>query len=133
MDGRPRFVKIQTTRRLDFRCVERFVKEGVEAGAVIRTDGLNIYRGLSKTYRHEAVVMRERPKDQWLKWVHIVISNAKAFIAGTFHGLDAKHIQRYLDEFCYRFNRRYREDELFDRLLMACVMAPPLTYAELTR
>jgi len=52
---------------------------------------------------------------------------------GTFHGLDEKHIQRYLDEFCYRFNRRYREAELFDRLLTAGVAAPPLTYDELTR
>jgi hypothetical protein len=38
-----------------------------------------------------------------------------------------------LDEFCYRFNRRYREAELFDRLLAACVGVPPLTYDELTR
>ncbi|HDL65326.1 MAG TPA: IS1595 family transposase, partial [Proteobacteria bacterium] len=38
-----------------------------------------------------------------------------------------------LDEFCYRFNRRRREAELFDRLLLACATAPPLTYDELTR
>jgi hypothetical protein len=36
-----------------------------------------------------------------------------------------------LDEFCYRFNRRHRETELFDRLLFACVSAPPSTLAEL--
>lgn len=41
-----------------------------------------------------------------LKWVHITISNTKSFIAGTFHGLNSKHLQSYLNEFCYRFNRR---------------------------
>jgi len=48
------------------------------------------------------------------------------------HGLPEKHIQRYLDEFCYRFNRRQREAELFDRLLLACVTAPAVTRDELT-
>ena len=47
--------------------------------------------------------------------------------------LDEKHLQQYLDEFCYRFNRRQYEQELFDHLLLAGAEAPPLTYAELTR
>jgi len=34
--------------------------------------------------------------------VHILISNAKAFLLGTFHGFGKKHLQSYLDEFCYR-------------------------------
>lgn len=132
-DGRPRFAKIQKVTRLDARRVKRFAAESIEPGSRIRTDGLTVYRCLSKRYDHEPVVATGKPKDQLLKWVHIVISNAKAFITGTFHGLDRKHIQRYLDEFCYRFNRRYREAELFDRLLAACAGAPPLTYDELTR
>lgn len=141
-DGKPRFAKIQKVTRLDARRVKRFSAEAIEPGSRIRTDGLNVYRCLSKRYAHEPVVATGKPKDQLrsglcppvsLKWVHVVISNAKAFITGTFHGLDRKHVQRYLDEFCYRFNRRYREAELFDRLLAACVGVPPLTYDELTR
>jgi hypothetical protein len=132
-DGRPRFAKIQKVTRLDARRVKRFSAEAMEPGSRIRTDGLNVYRCLSKRYAHKPIVAAGKPKEQLLKGVHVVISNAKAFIAGTFHGLDRKHIQRYLDEFCYRFNRRCREAELFDRLLAACVGAPPLTYDELTR
>lgn len=132
-DGKPRFAKIQKVFRLDARRVKRFAADGIVPGSCIRTDGLNIYRCLAKKYGHDPMVATGKPKDKLLKWVHIVISNAKAFITGTFHGLDAKHIQRYLDEFCYRFNRRYREAELFDRLLAACAGAPPLTYDELTR
>ena len=131
-DGKPRFAKIQIVQRLDSRYVTKFASQHIELGSRIRTDGLAIYNVLAGKYKHEPVVAKGKPKDALLKWVHIVISNAKAFIDGTFHGLEAKHMQRYLDEFCYRFNRRYREDQLFDRLLLACATALPATYGELT-
>lgn len=70
--------------------------------------------------------------EEKLRWVHTLISNAKAFIAGTHHGLDKKHLQAYLEEFCYRFNRRVWQPQLFGRLLSACVSGPIVTYAELT-
>jgi len=133
-DGKPRFVKVQTIRRLDGRCIWGFAQRHFAPGSVVRTDGLRAYRCLAKKgFRHKAIVAAGSNAENLLHWVHILISNVKAFITGTFHGLDAKHIQRYLDEFCYRFNRRGREDELFDRLLLACATAPPLTYDELTR
>jgi transposase-like protein len=131
-DGKPRFVKIRLAKRLDSRFVKRFAAQEIEPGTRVCTDGLNIYQSLAEHYQHEPVVAKGKPKDSILHWAHIVISNAKAFIEGTFHGLDGKHLQRYLDEFCYRFNRRYREDELFDRLLVACITTPPTTYGELT-
>ena len=132
-DNKPRFAKIQTIKRLDARRVKSFVKSSIAPGSVIRTDGLNVYRRLSSLgFSHEAIVAG-RDKSNLLQWVHIIISNAKAFITGTFHGLDDKHIQLYLNEFCYRFNRRHREPELFDRLLLACIVSPPLSYDELTR
>lgn len=99
-EGKPRFVKIQQVRRLDGRGVKRFALAGIEPGSRIRTDGLNVYRCLAKRYDHEPIVATGEPKDALPKWVHVVISNAKAFITGTFHGWDQKHIQRYLDEFC---------------------------------
>ncbi|TSA24916.1 DDE transposase, partial [bacterium] len=43
-----------------------------------------------------------------------------------------KHLQSYLDEFCYRLNRRFFENQLFDRLLNASVLSKGITYAELT-
>ena len=61
------------------------------------------------------------------------VGNAKAFIIGTYHGLGAKHLQAYLDEFCFRFNRRHGEGLLFDRLLNACIStSSTVTYEELT-
>jgi len=81
-DGKPRFVKIQKVRRLDGRRVKRFAADGIERGSRIRTDGLSVYRCLAKHYGHEPLVAVGKPKDTLLKWVHVVISNAKAFITG---------------------------------------------------
>jgi len=133
-DEKPRFIKIKTIKRLDSRSVKAFAVPGIAKGSKIRTDGLYVYRSLTKRgYVHDPTVSSGKTNKSLLHWTHVIISNAKAFVTGTFHGLDKKHLQQYLDEFCYRFNRRHRESELFDRLLLACATAPPITYDELTR
>lgn len=54
-----------------------------------------------------------------LKWLHHMTGNVKTFINGTYHGTSTKHLQMYLSEFCYRFNRRKLHGAIFDRLLVA--------------
>ncbi len=58
-----------------------------------------------------------------LKWVHIFISNAKRNLLGNYHKIKGKYLQLYLDEFCYKLNRRYFGENLFDRLVMANISA----------
>ena len=54
-----------------------------------------------------------------LPWVHIVISNAKRLILNTYYSVNPEFLQGYLDEFFYKFNRRYFGERIFDRLLLA--------------
>lgn len=54
-----------------------------------------------------------------LPWVHIAISNAKTRLANLYHGIKPEFLQEYLNEFCYKFNRRYFGERQFDRLLYA--------------
>lgn len=56
-----------------------------------------------------------------LKWVHITISNAKRNLLGNFHKIKRKYLQLYLNEFVYKLNRRYFEEKLFDRLVVASI------------
>ena len=128
----PLYAKMEVVENLDKETAKSFALKHVATGSKITTDGLNIYKVVAQAgYQHQQVIVSEDKEQalETLKWVHILISNAKAFIAGTFHGLDGDHLQRYLSEFCYRFNRRYWERELFNRLLKACAAAGPATYS----
>ena len=81
---------------------------------------------------HCKVVPRE-PQDagNLLPWVRRLISNTKTVIRGAHRGVSNKHLESYLNEICYRFNRRFWERELFDRLIQACLSSDGVTYAEL--
>lgn len=65
--------------------------------------------------------------DHWLPWVHKFISNAKSWILGTHHGVEAKYLASYLSEYTFRFNRRHDPDSMFFRALGACVFAKPIS------
>jgi len=88
-----------------------------------------------KKMGHTLTAHKSTPKSAatHLGWLHIAISLAKQFLLGTYHGVSRKHIQYYLDEFCFRFNRRFKEGSLHESLLRACLLAPPITYPALTR
>ena len=71
--------------------------------------------------KHNAQVVSKEKVGEILPWVHIAISNAKRQLLNTFHDIKPEFLQKYLDEFCYKFNRRYYGEALFNRLLVACV------------
>ena len=62
---------------------------------------------------------------------HTVFGNLKTWLRGTFHGVSPKHLQRCLDEFSYRFDRRWREGELFGFVLRRVAAGQPLPYRQL--
>jgi hypothetical protein len=67
-----------------------------------------------------------------LPWAHTIFGNLKTWLVGTFHGVSPKHLQRYLDEFVFRFDRRWKEAELFPRVLHCAIDANPFPYHHLT-
>jgi len=60
-----------------------------------------------------------------LPWAHTVLGNLETWLRGTFHGVSPKHLQRSLDEFVFRFDRRWKEAELFPRVLHGAIDAEP--------
>ena len=54
-----------------------------------------------------------------LRWVHIAISNAKRNSLRNYHKIKGKYLQLHQNEFIYKLNRRYFEEKLFDRLVIA--------------
>ena len=133
-EGRPGYLRIQAVESVDGAEAARVTHESVMPGAVIRTDGLNVYGILnSEGYGQHGEKFDPQGNPEHLHWLHAVISNLKAFISGTYHGLGKKHLQRYFDEFCYRFNRRRFGNQLFNRLLDACASTTTITYAQLVK
>ena len=66
-----------------------------------------------------------------LPWMHTFMSLARRFLMGTYHGVSPKMLQLYLDELCFRVNRRFRQSSIYESLLRACIFTLPTTYAEL--
>lgn len=70
---------------------------------------------------HQSQVVDPKDIGKVLPWVHIAIANAKTLFADMYHGIKPEFLQEYLNEFCYKFNRRYFGENLFDRLVMIAV------------
>jgi transposase-like protein len=123
--GSPKFARLNIMDDLKGNTIMKKIKRNVAKDAVVITDGYSAYDPLSENnVTHETA-------NYIMKWLHIVISNAKTYIKGTYHGACGGHLQRYLDEFCYRFNRRFWEGQLFNRLLNACIVCNSITYKNL--
>ena len=101
----------------------------------MKTDGWAGYSGLkSADFDHQPTVQGwYKLASKALPWVHIVMSNFKRWTLDAFHGVSRKHLQSYLDEFCYRLNRRYQRKDIFRKLITLCVKySGPVSYAQLT-
>ena len=98
-----------------------FVEAAVAIGAIVVTDAAPSYNSLgTRGYQHLPVVEGGDPKvaEEYLPIVHLVFSNLKAWLQGTHHGrVDPKHLQAYLNEFAFRFNRRFYPFNGFRSLL----------------
>lgn len=115
----------------DGTTLEEFVQEAVEPESLIVTDGYIGYQNLrSLGYNHEWEVLHGEPEatEMWLPMVHIVISNLKAWLLGTHHGVSPQHLQAYLNEFVFRFNRRFYPMSAFHSVLGIAVRTAGPTY-----
>lgn len=122
------FVAMEAVDSVNRESIRDFAKRQLNAGETGVTDGLAALKCLDENHRHLPQNTPPEKAHEWLPWVHIVISNFKRFILGTFHGVSGKYLQEYLNEFCYRFNRRHCEPELPARLLGVCAAHLPVKF-----
>jgi transposase-like protein len=115
-----------------------FVTDNIEKGSEVITDGWSGYTFLEKNgYKHTIYVQTNKKADEEiLPHVHLIISLLKRWLLGTHQGaVSDKHMQAYLEEYTFRFNRRNASKRglLFYRLLEGAVNCGPLTYDELVK
>ncbi len=104
-----------------------FIKANVEAGATAKTDGWSSYTG-APGVTHDPHVVGPMAAHVVLPWAHRLFANLKAWALGVYHGLREKHLQSYLDEFVFRFNRRRTRHAAFRSLLGIAVVLKHVTY-----
>jgi transposase-like protein len=112
-----------------------FIRGAIEPGSVVHTDGWEGYRSLKKNgYRHEVTILRGQGKDaaiELLPRVHRVAGLLKRWLLGTHQGsVSGNHLDYYLDEFTFRFNRRKSRSrgKLFYRLVEQALNVEPSPY-----
>jgi transposase-like protein len=111
-----------------------FVQDSIAPGSVIHTDGWLGYLPLeSKGYKHDVTIVTRKKKtaSELLPRVHQVVSLLKRWLMGTHQGaISHKHLDYYLDEFTFRFNRRrsHNRGKLFFRPAQQAVAVDPVTY-----
>lgn len=111
-----------------------FVESAVEPGTMVVTDDWSGYASLPKRgYEHLAVTERGDPQiaEMYLPIIHLVFANLKTWLNGIHHGVSHQHLQAYLNEFTFRFNRRFYPFNAFRSLLGIAGNATAPTYAGL--
>jgi len=130
--GRIRLRHIPDTKR---KTLHGFIRDAIEPGSTVVTDGLNPYRNPTG-YVHERYVQRHHPAgaESLLPRVHYVASLLKRWMLGTHQGaISHQHLEDYLDEFTFRFNRRTSASrgKLFYRLVQQAVQVKPAPFDSL--
>lgn len=113
-----------------------FIQQAIEPGSTVTTDGLQAYREL-EGYVHDRQIQKLQPTDaeHLLPRVHRVISLLKRWLLGTHQGgIAHEHLEDYLNEFTFRFNRRTSASrgKLFYRLAQQSVQVAPVPFDLLT-
>lgn len=131
---KPVFANMTVIENMKKETVQKALNVQIEPGQKVRTDRYKSYSAVDELgHKHERILIGD-PKNasQLLPWVHILIGNVKGIIRGVHHGVSSKYLQLYLAQYLYLFNRRFWFDQLFDRLLTACVGTKTITFAVLT-
>lgn len=141
VEARHRLGRIRLRRLLDASgdSLTAFVQDAVEPGSLVHTDGWPGYGPLRRNgYRHRITFLQGQANSpsQLLPHVHRVVSLLKRWLLGTHHGaVTHEHLDYYLDEFTFRFNRRRSRSRgmLFFRLAQQAVAVDPAPYESLVK
>jgi transposase-like protein len=130
LDTRSGRVRLATIADNTAASLEAFVRANVKPGATLLTDGHASYPGLTD-YRHDPRVVGKMAAHVVLPWIHRVFALMKRWGLGTYHGLRRKHVDTYLNEFVFRYNRRFYRHASFETLLGLTAHHAPTSYWEI--
>lgn len=115
------FLKMKVIKSLKSAAINEKIENSIELGSDTLSDNYSSYSKITNKVNHTKMNVNKENIHKILPWVHTTISNAKRLLLDIFHRIDGDFLNNYLNEFCYKFNRRYFKENLFDRLIVASV------------
>jgi hypothetical protein len=126
-------IRLQKLQNKTADGVNQFAQNCIAPGAsIVSDDGAEFSSLIKLGYNHQAVPMRgdKIKMNSTLPMISVVTANLKTWIDGAFHGVSKKHLQSYLDEFMFRFNRRFYRAVSFRTLLDLGTLSASQTYKD---
>lgn len=114
------YLKMKVVHSLKKEVIANTIERAVEKGTSIQSDNSTSYVDLKDNYQTNPKTLQGKEATKLLPWVHTAISNAKRLLLDVHHRIDEDYLQNYLNEFCFKFNRRYFKNQ-FDRIMVAAV------------
>lgn len=115
-DGRSGRIRLEPIRSNGRESLHPFVLKNTLPATTIFTDGNPSYQGIPGRI-HQSQVVKDMPAHIWFKRIHRVFSLMKRWMMGVYHGVRRRHLDIYLQEFVFRWNRRRHFSAAFDSLL----------------
>ncbi|MGH8757864.1 MAG: IS1595 family transposase, partial [Burkholderiales bacterium] len=133
-DGRPERLKLQVVKGFRKPQVKRWALKDLagtdNVKTVVVTDGMKAFRAIKAAgHGHDPKISVggwRGAQSPAFKWVNTMLANLKRMLLGTYRAIKPKHLPRYFAEFQYRFNRRYKLEDMTPRLLYIALRTPPM-------
>jgi transposase-like protein len=131
-DGKPDQLILRRVKTFSTFAIGKLAGTALASGIVVVSDGLRCFTAVTQAgCTHEVIKTgggAKAAKTPAFKWVNTALGNIKAAIVGTYRAVREKHVPRYLAEFEYRFNRRYKLEDMIPRLAFIALRTPPMPY-----
>ena len=128
--GHPEAIKLQIVDGFRSKSVAKWAKSALTHGSTVISDGLPCFNSVTEAGgEHDKIVCgggRASVEEPEFNWVNTLLGNLKSALRSTYQSIKPKHAQRYLAEFQYRFNRRYKLSALIPRLAFVSLRTPPI-------
>jgi len=120
--SKAKYIKMVVIDDLMSETINNEVQKAIDKDAKVVTDDFKSYKKLKEIVKdHKAYNLKYYDSEKVLPWVHKAIANSKNLLKAIHHCIKHEYLQNYLDEFCYKYNRRYFGERVFNRLLIASV------------
>ena len=129
VDGKPHHIKLNVVDAWTKKAITSWSQQNLTPGSKVLSDGLNCFNAVTNAgCIHSTVIVgnsKDSTKTVAFNWVNIILGNLKTALAGTFHKLHPEHLKRHLATFAYRFNRRYKLENMITRFAYVALRTQP--------